>query len=207
LALRTSVDYVVQTRLPRDVERSENLEACLEELSRLLDKYNYSGEPLTPDSTTQSGLRKEQKHWTEALQHTADYHCEPHRAEPTQETLHASAGIANMRLTGKYSENDDDSNEVWEKSWSLLRAASGVDQDDVRSNLLLSTEVLQLTQDRYVPDMTGLKPRPAQQSGAAWLFAKEQESGLVRSADGKHEFRMMPTIGGIVCDVPSLGRR
>ncbi|KAI1620024.1 hypothetical protein EDD37DRAFT_698041 [Exophiala viscosa] len=190
----------------KQVKPSEKLKASLEKLSRLLDKYNYSEEPLLPDSTTQSRLRKEQKRWTEALQLTTDCHCEPHRAKPTQETLHASAAIANMRLTGKYFENEDDVNEFWEKYWSLLRAASGVDQDDVGPNLMLSAEVLQLNQDGYIPGMTGLKPRPAQQSGAAWLFAKEQESGLIRSADGKHEYHTMATLGGIVCDIPGAGK-
>ncbi|KAK4943474.1 hypothetical protein LTR10_016965 [Elasticomyces elasticus] len=63
-------------------------------------------------------------------------------AESTQETLDASAAIANMRLTGKYFENEDDFNEFWAQYWSLLQAASGVGRDDVEPNLILSAEYL-----------------------------------------------------------------
>ncbi|KAK7893822.1 hypothetical protein LTR67_006523 [Exophiala xenobiotica] len=189
----------------KQIKPSEKLKASLEILGRLLEKYNYSEETLIPALLTTSGRREVQKQWTDAVQLATDCPCEPHRAQPTQETLDASAAIANMRFTGKYFEDEDDVNEFWERYWSLLRAASGVDQDDVGPNLTLSAEILQL-QDKYVPGMAGLIPRPAQLSGAAWLFAKEQESGSIRSTDGKYQYQTMPTLGGIVCDIPGGGK-
>ncbi|KAK5235562.1 hypothetical protein LTR47_003035 [Exophiala xenobiotica] len=135
-----------------------------------------------------------------------DKYCHPE--EPTNDvfkTIQGRRGVqkhwtdsVQLRVGCPY-----DVNEFWAQYWSLLRAASGVDQDDVGPNLTLSAEILQL-QDKYVPGMAGLIPRPAQLSGAA--FAKEQESGVIRSADGKHQYQTMPTLGGIVCDLPGGGK-
>jgi hypothetical protein len=194
------------TTAPKVAKISEKVKVALGTLGQLLDKYCYPEEPTNDGLKTIQGRRGVQKHWTDSVQLRIGCPCEPHRAKPTQQTLDASAAIANMRFTGKYIfENEDDVNEFWAQCWSLLRAASGVDQDDVGRNLTLSAEILQL-QDKYVPGMAGLIPRPAQLWGAAWLFAKEQESGVIRSADGKHQYQTMPTLGGIVCDIPGGGK-
>ncbi|KAK5267919.1 hypothetical protein LTR96_006464 [Exophiala xenobiotica] len=103
----------------------------------------------------------------------------------------ASAAIANMRFTGKYFEDEDDVNEFWARYWSLLRAASGVDQDDVGPNLTCRRRFSSSTKTNISRHGSSLK---------------EQESGVIRSADGKHQYQTMPTLGGIVCDIPGGGK-